>query len=157
MPIGYDYRCQRCAHEWTLFTKRFTLGPVQWGETKYTCLSCQTFLSVPVSVDFNSWRKWIANHKEDVQRNSVIAELAQSIENRLPAKRSLAPIKLDFTTIQCPTCGDPMSTTSFGEHLMKCPKCELYAGNFEGGDGISIYDFPDAEDRTEHTDELEPQ
>ena len=157
MPIGYDYRCKQCSHEWMLFSKRFTVGPTQWGATKYTCFSCQTFLTVVVSLDSNSWAIWYRKHKDDVHRNTVTDQLAATIIDLLSKQRGLTPITLDFQTIHCPTCGDSMSTTPFGQHLMKCPKCEQYAGEFDGGDGISIYAFPDSEDGTEQRDAREPE
>ena len=157
MPIGYDYRCLECSHEWMLFSKRFSIGPIQWGATKYTCFSCQTFLTVATSLDSNSWTLWYRHHKDDIHRNSVTAQIADTIKDLLSKRRGLTPITLDFPTMECPTCAEAMSTVPFGQHLMKCPKCEQYAGEFDGGDGISIYAFPDAEDGTEQRDEREPE
>ena len=152
MPVGYDYRCPKCSHEWMLFSKRFNIGPSQWGEIKYTCFSCQTFLTVATSLDSNSWAIWYRNHKDEVHRNSVTAQIAETINVLLSKQRGLTPITLDFATIECPTCSDCMSIVPFGQHLMKCPKCEQYTGELDGGDGISIYDFSDPEDGTEPSD-----
>lgn len=153
MPIGYDYRCQICSHVWTLFTKRFTIGPAQWGVTKYTCFSCQTFGEVARTLDSNSWAIWYRNHQDDVHRNPVTGELAATIDDLLSKQRGLTPITLEFATIECPTCGDSMSTNSFGEHLMKCPRCNQFSGKFEYGDGVNIYGFPNADDITEHSED----
>ena len=156
MPIGYDYRCPKCSHGWMLFSKRFNIGPTQWGETKYTCFSCQTFLTLATSLDSNSWAIWYRNHKDDVHRNTVTAQIAETIKDLLSKQSGLTPINLDFPTIECPTCSDSMSTVPFGQHLMKCPKCEQYTGEYDSGDGINIYAFPDAAGGTEPSDAPKP-
>lgn len=142
MAIGYDYHCKQCRHDWMLFSTRFTLGPVQWGELKYTCFTCQTFLSIASSVDANSWSIWRRNHESEINGNTKIAELAQSIDDLFVNKRELTPIELHFDSIECPTCHDAMSTAPFGEHLMKCPKCKQFSGEFDNSSGISTYIGP---------------
>lgn len=139
MPVGYDYRCTNCSHEWMLFSKWFTLGPVQWGETKYTCFSCQTFLSIAASVDANSWSVWYRNNEARVVNNAVLVALSSVIESLLKSKRRLVPIELAFDRVDCPTCGDSMSTIPFGKHLMKCANCGQYAGEYDGSTGIHFY------------------
>jgi Zn finger protein HypA/HybF involved in hydrogenase expression len=150
MPIGYDYCCQRCRHEWTLCSKHFMLGPVQWGESRYTCLTCQTFLTIATSVDANSWSIWRRNHKSEIDHNATLSQLAESVEHRLSHVRGLTPIELHFDSIECPNCHDAMSTVTFGEHLMKCPKCGQFAGEFDDSSGISVYGHvaEDAENTT---------
>jgi ribosomal protein S27E len=143
MAIGYDYRCAQCLHEWTLFSKWFTLGPVQWGETKYTCFSCQSFLSIAECVDASSWSIWYRNHQSDCERNATLSHLAEMVRQRLATKRGFAPIELHFDSIECPTCHDAMSVIPFGQHLMKCPKCGEFTGEFDSSRGISIYGFID--------------
>lgn len=139
MPIAYEYRCQHCNHEWILFSKRFTVGPTQWGALKYTCFSCQTFLSIATSVDANSWFVWYRNHESDIEGNSTTTAIASSIQSQLKVQTGLTPLQLRFDSIECPTCCDTMSTVPFGQHMMKCPKCANFTGEFDGGDSISIY------------------
>lgn len=141
VPMGFDYRCTNCGHDWMLFSTRFTLGPVQWGKTTYTCFSCQTFLSIAVSVDANSWSVWYRNNAAKITGSPALVELAGAIESLLNSKRGLAPVQLAFDPVACPTCGDSMSTVPFGQHLMKCPQCGRYAGEFDGSDGICIYGY----------------
>ena len=131
MAIGYDYCCQQCGHEWVLFSKWFTLGPVLWGESKYTCFSCQTFLSIAASVDANSWSIWCRNHVAQIERNGTLSSLAQSIQNDLAKQPGFTPIEPRFDSIECPTCHDTMSTIAFGQHSMKCPKCGQFTGEFD--------------------------
>lgn len=146
MPVGYDYRCRLCGHDWLLFSKRYSLGPVQWGETKYTCFSCQTFLSVANTVDANSWMIWYRNNDENVEQNTTMAKLASMIDRQLKQKRGLTPIAVKFPSIECPTCHDEMSATSFGDRLMKCPQCGEYSGEFDNTNGIHFYGFGDTVD-----------
>ncbi|MBN8599790.1 MAG: hypothetical protein J0M26_01980 [Planctomycetes bacterium] len=95
---------------------------------------------------------WYRNHYDDMHQNSVTAQLAGTINDIFSKQRGLTPITLNFSMIGCPTCGDSMSTVPFGQHLMKCPECKQYTGEFDDGDGISIYAFPDAEHGTEPSD-----
>jgi len=140
MPIGYEYRCDNCNHEWLLFSKRFSLGPVQWGEIKYTCFTCQTFLSVAKTIDRNSWAHWRNNNANSVASNQTLQHLAAIIDERLTKSSGLAPIELEFEHIECPTCNsDQLSTTPFGQHKMACEKCNDYTGSFIADRGISIY------------------
>jgi Zn finger protein HypA/HybF involved in hydrogenase expression len=155
MSIGYDYCCRKCNHGWILFSKRFNIGPSEWGGTKYTCFSCQTFLTVATSLDSGSWTLWCRNHEDVVRRNSVTAQIAETISDLLAKKRGLTPITLDLPTIECPTCSDGMSTVPFGQHLMKCPKCKQYTGECDGDNEISVYDPPAREDRTEPPDAMD--
>lgn len=139
MAMGYDYCCQECGHEWMLFSKWFTIGPVQWGESKCTCLSCQTFLSIAASVDANSWSVWRRNHETEVERNASLSNLARSIDSRFAKRRGLTPIEVHFDSIECPTCQDAMSAVPFGQHLMKCPECGQFTGISDDSNGISTY------------------
>ena len=140
MPIGYDYRCNDCDHEWLLFSTRHSLGPVQWGETKYTCFTCQTFLSVAKSVDRNSWKHWLSNNSDAIGRNPTLRRLASSITDKLNAITGMKPLEVTFESIECPTCdSDRLSTVPFGEHNMRCSKCGNYTGTFVNDNGITIY------------------
>ena len=144
MPIGYDYRCDACDHQWLLFSTRQSLGPVQWGETKYTCFTCQTFLSVAKSVDRNSWKHWLANNTDTIGRNPVLRQLATSITDKLNATTGMTPLELTFESIECPTCNSGrLSTVPFGEHNMRCSKCGDYSGEFINTNGITIYAPPE--------------
>ena len=112
-----------------LFSTRQSLGPVQWGETKYTCFTCQTFLSVAKSVDRNSWKHWLANNTDTIGRNPVLRQLATSITDKLDATTGMMPLELTFESIECPTCNSGrLSTVPFGEHNMRCSKCGDYSG-----------------------------
>jgi hypothetical protein len=64
--------------------------------------------------------------------NPIVAELIQTIDEQINAHRPYSPFKPSFTAINCPTCDEPMSTTPFGQRLMKCPDCER-----DGGEGIN--------------------
>lgn len=144
MPIGYDYRCKKCDHQWMLFSTRLELGPTQWEHVRYTCFCCQTFLTLPKSVDQNSWRHWLQCNQQTVDGNQFLSGLAASIENQLASFRPLTPIELHFDRIACPTCGaDDMLTQPFGEHPMRCPRCLEFAGASAGDCGISIYSAVD--------------
>ena len=139
MPTGYEYRCRQCGHAWLLFSKRFALGPPQWGETKYTCFNCQTFLSIAACLDRNSWSVWLRSHENSIAENATLMALAKSITTRLAKEGGLMPIEPKFNVIPCPTCHDPMSTVPFGEGLMKCPQCGQLTGEFDCSNGISSY------------------
>ena len=139
VPVGYDYRCQQCGEEWVLFTKRFVLGPTLWGATKYTCFNCQTFLSIAGSVDRNSWSVWLRGHEELVARNLTLSELAAAIAARIGKSNGVTPVPLQFTSVSCPSCSETMSAVPFGQHLMKCPKCGEFSGEFDGT-CISFYE-----------------
>ena len=140
MPIGYKYKCNQCDHDWLLFSHRFAIGPVQWGAIRYVCYTCQTFLSVPESIDRNSWEHWLANNTDEISKNSKLQFLTKSITDRLSVKSGLTPIKLTFNSIECPTCeSDKLSTIPFGEHNMRCSKCGDYTGTFVDENGVTIY------------------
>ena len=147
MPIGYDYRCDTCAHDWMLFSTRLILGPTQWEHVRYTCFSCQTFLSVAKSVDRNSWAVWLRNNRESVDSNAAICQLARDVDHRLATVNRLTPIDLAFESITCPTCqNDQMLDIPFGQHPMRCPKCHQFTGRFVNEGCISIYGEIDPND-----------
>ena len=137
--IGYDYRCQQCAHEWVLFSKRFSLGLTVWGQIKYECFNCETRLAIVAAPDFHSWTAWRRKHEAEIARNESLAELAQAIDIQLSKTGQFTPVELRFDSVACPTCREPMSTRPFGQHLMKCPQCGQFAGEFDDRNGISIY------------------
>ena len=140
MPIGYDYRCDDCGHEWLLFSTRYSLGPIQWGETKFTCFTCQTFLSVAKSVDRNSWNHWLTNNANIIAQNRMMQKLADLINDRLDTTTGLTPVQLHFDSIECPTCETgELSTMPFGQQKMLCSKCERHTGTFINNNGITIY------------------
>ncbi len=146
MPIGFDYRCTQCGHEWLLFSTRFEVGPVQWGATKWTCFHCQTFLSIASSVDRSSWSKWYAINAVEVNRVPVLETIASEIESRIAGRRGLAQMTLQFDQITCPTCSDPMSTIPFGKHPMKCEKCGEFSGESVKSCTITTYALLDPDE-----------
>jgi predicted nucleic acid-binding Zn ribbon protein len=137
--IGYEYRCQKCAHEWTLFSKRLSLGHVQWGKRKYTCFNCQTFLSVVSTPDFDSWTKWRRKHEAEISSNNWLLELANSLQSQLSKRSPYTPVAVQFDCVMCPNCLDVMSEIQFGEQPMKCPQCGEFAGEDANPGIISIY------------------
>jgi hypothetical protein len=139
VPIGYAYRCRSCSHHWVLFTKRYSLGPPLWGDVEFTCLSCQTFLTVPTSVDRHSWSAWLRDHATQVAENATLAELARWITDRLQKHRRFTPVDLQLDRVACPTCQEAMSATPFGQEPMKCPACGKFSGEFDGSGGIASY------------------
>jgi hypothetical protein len=139
LPIGYAYRCQSCSHHWVLFAKRFALGPPLRGDVEFTCLSCQTFLAVPATVDRYSWSAWLSEHETRITENHTLAELARWISNRLQKKHPFTPVELQLAHIECPTCQEPMSNLPFGQEPMKCPACGKFTGEFDGSGDIASY------------------
>jgi Zn finger protein HypA/HybF involved in hydrogenase expression len=91
------------------------------------------------SIDSNSRAIWNSKNQSEVQQNSVTAELASMIDERLKIRKGYAPITLDFPSIKCPNCREGMSTIPFGEQPMKCPACKQYAGEIQGTDELIIY------------------
>ena len=131
MAIVYDYRCEPCDMEWSLLSKRLSLGPTQWSHTEYTCFTCQTFLTIAACVDRNSWNVWLRNNCKAVAANPFLLSLAKEVDHRLASAKGFTPIELKFQNIKCPTCrDDEMLEEPFGEHLMRCPNCRQYTGEY---------------------------
>jgi hypothetical protein len=128
MATLWLYRCSKCGVEWSLLSKRYELGPSQWGSIRHTCFTCQTFLTIARSVDSSSWRNWNPSRHPELAQNPIMSDLVSDIERQLASRRPLTPMTLHFDRIACPTCRDPMSTEPFGERPMKCPSCKEYAG-----------------------------
>ena len=61
------YRCTKCRAERSLLSKRYQLGPHEWGALAHTCFSCQTFLTIASAVDSNSWLKWYSGNRSEVE------------------------------------------------------------------------------------------
>lgn len=133
MPLGYHYRCRSCQHEWVLFSTRYKIGPVEWESVKWTCFSCLTFLSIAAVLDRTSWRLWREGRFERMADHPKVAELIQTIDDQINTHRPYSPFRPSFAAIDCPTCDEPMSTTPYGQGLMKCPNCER-----DGGEGINL-------------------
>ncbi len=139
MATGYDYRCNQCGDEWLLFSSWFTLGPTQWGSTEFTCFVCQTFLEVADTVDAKCWGVWRSENDRVIGEHAEIAGLVEQVEERLAAGRPLTPVTLDFLSPNCPICLAKMSTVPFGQHLMKCRRCNSYTGEYASDGVISSY------------------
>ena len=142
MPLGFEYRCDACDYEWMLFSTGLSIGPTQWGFRKFTCFSCQTFLSISKTIDRNSWKVWLENNQSSLINNTLLNELKVEIDRRLDNARGLTPVKLDFNSMRCPTCQkDDLLELPFGEHPMRCPQCLTLSGNSINNDRLSIYRF----------------
>ncbi len=140
MPIGYDYHCDACEYDWMLFSTRLALGPTQWEHVRYTCFTCQTFLTVANSVDRSSWAIWVRNNRQSLDKNPALAQLVNLVDQQLSSVHGFTPIQLKLGTILCPECkDDQMRDIAFGDHPMRCPRCHKYTGHFVNDHGISIY------------------
>lgn len=140
MPIGYDYLCDACDHKWMLFSTRLALGPTQWEHVRYTCFTCQTFLTVAKSIDRSSWAIWLRNNTQSLDNSPALSQLANSIDQQIANVKGLTPVELQFGTINCPQCeNDQMRDIAFGDHPMRCPNCHKYSGQFVNDHSISIY------------------
>ena len=140
MPTGFEYRCETCDTEWLLFSKRLFLGPTDWSKTEYTCFTCQTFLTTANEFDRSSWNIWLKTNHNAMAASAFLANLAQQVEDRLASAKGLTPVTLTLSEITCPTCHDDVMTTApFGQHLMRCPKCKQYTGEFLDAGSITNY------------------
>ena len=128
MAMLWLYRCTKCNAEWALLSKRYQLGPHEWGAITYTCYSCQTFLRIARFTDGNSWRTWYQGNRQDVEKNPHLLKLAEEVGRRVASHRSFTPVAIEFGNISCPTCEELMSTKPFGHQKMKCPECHQYEG-----------------------------
>ena len=135
MAIIWDYRCSKCHHEWSLFSKRFELGPKQWGAMRYTCFNCQTFLLISQQIDRLAWKVWREGNAALIAKVPELVKLSAKVDELLNAKPGLAPVPLLFESVECPTCHEEMSTTPFGSQKMKCPQCDELSGNLPD-DGV---------------------
>lgn len=131
MAGGAEFKCSRCGDTWFLFYSRFTLGPTQWGSIKFTCFDCLTFLEVADTVDAKCWNVWRQEHGEDMTEFAELARLTEQVESRLAAGRPLTPVSLDFLAPNCPICRTRMSSIPYGQHLMKCRRCQTYSGEYQ--------------------------
>lgn len=141
MATIFEYTCRRCSDKREILVKSFSLGPLpptpdnpgahkgwkeklQWLESNtkmYVCDSCWLWLSVPTSINLESWESWKALDLESYSPFTKYPFLIGIVSRIDRALKETPGQPIDLGALSCPYCAAQFSVGR--DFQPKCTQC----------------------------------
>ena len=132
MSIELYYICESCQHTWSLGWSHVVVGPVEWGVSRFDCISCLTALEISSELEPRLWSKWKIDNNPFIERHSELGTIISNIDSLVAGDYHYRRVAINIKELRCPNCSDTMISDRSPNQRMRCPACREISGHYDG-------------------------